>query len=277
MTSHYQQNHGPFGRPAASNDGRKTMLFIALGAVAVLLITLLGVRFAFLGDGAVDSPSGLSVAVEDGAVKAAWTGVSGADEYVLSRDDGVVVYQGPDTTAVDDMVSGGEHTYRVQAVAGGVMSAPGNESKVTAADTWGDMTPLVKQFPELLPQSPDRTGWESVQCRRLYGGFQAELGTGPAGSGKALTKARLTCGSTTVALGVAWLESKDATDQVFTDISKQAGAQAVRWRYGTGYAVESAFVAYLRSDIHPEMWFAVGIDDAKTDDVIDMANTMPLE
>ncbi|WOC12897.1 fibronectin type III domain-containing protein [Gordonia sp. MP11Mi] len=264
--------------PAHHESGarRRTWWIVAASAVVILLACLFGVRFAIGGVGAVDSPSGLTTSVDGEGVKAAWTGVSGADGYQLVRDDSVVVYDGDATTYVDSQASTGKHRYTVRAVSEDVVSAASTASEATVDSSWGTYTPFVAQFPELLPQSPDLSGWKGVECYWMLSGFKDEMGTAVDGSGNSLSRARIACDGE-IALSVAWLDSKVATDAVFANASKRPGIEAVKWRFGTGYYDGSEHVMHLRPDNHENVWIGIGANDATKDRLLEFANDMPLE
>lgn len=263
---------------APGNQGRRrTWWIIAAAAVVVFLICLFGVRLAAGNPGAVDSPSGLTTSVDGATVTAAWTGVSGADGYQLIRDDSVVVYDGDETKYVDAEASPGQHRYTVRAVSDGAMSASSSASEVTVESSWGRYAPFVKQLPDLLPQTPDQSGWKSIECYWLLSGFKDEMGTADDGSGDPVSRARIACDGPEVAVSVGWLTSKPATDAVFANASKRPRIQAVKWRFGTGYFDETEHVMHLRPDNHENLWIGIGANDATKQELLDFANDMPLE
>ncbi|GEE01142.1 hypothetical protein nbrc107696_15880 [Gordonia spumicola] len=260
----------------APRSRRRVYLFIAIAAVLVLVACLLIVRFAVGGGGAVAAPTGLSASSDGATAKVAWTGVSGADSYQLVRDDNTVVYAGPDTAFIDTTAGEGKHTYTVTAESDGVVSAPSAPSDATVGQSWGEYTPLVAMLPKVLPQTPDQSGWNDIQCSWQLYAFDAEVGT-DTGSGKVWGRARMACSSSSVLLSVAWLDSKEATDAVFSAASAKPGAAAIKWRYGTGYVDEANHVAFLRPDTVDDLWIAIGTDTAKKDDLLALANTLPME
>ncbi|MGO3328517.1 hypothetical protein [Gordonia sp. (in: high G+C Gram-positive bacteria)] len=257
---------------------RRQYILIAAGALVVLVICALAVRFGVGKPGAVDAPGRLSVSAEGTTVKAAWTGVDDADAYQLVRDDGVIVYEGGDNVAGDTTAPQGTHEYTVRAISRGVLSAPSADSEVTVGPSWGPYAPFVKQFPNVLPQSPDIAGWKGLHCTWLLSGFQAETGPRDSGSGDILARSRMACDGTDLALAVAWLDSKQATDAVFAAASAKPRSQALRWRYGTGYFDEASRIAYLRPEHPANTWIAVqqGGSGGK-EQLLDLVNEMPLE
>ncbi|GAA2371831.1 MULTISPECIES: hypothetical protein [Gordonia] len=262
--------------PGRARTPARPVLIIAAVAVLVLLASLFAVR-AMLGGSAPDSPGGLSLSADGGEVKAVWNGVSGADEYLLIRDDGVVVYSGPDTTAVDRTAGTGDHRYRLRAADSGRWSADGAESKVTVVSGWGELGPLAAQFPRLLPQTPEATGWQDLTCRSMVRAMPAERGPSNTGSGRALVKSRMHCFNSEMVIQPAWMTSKDATDQVFTDISKNASPESIGWRHGTGYVVESEHAAYLRLADRDDVVFTVLLDRGGRRELLDVANRLPID
>ncbi|MCF8568896.1 hypothetical protein L5G32_01275 [Gordonia sp. HY002] len=259
------------------NGPRRVWWAIAGLAVVVFLVCLFAVRFTVGGSGAVDAPSGLTTSADAKGVKIAWTGVSGADGYQVLRDDAVVVYDGDSTTYVDDEAQAGKHRYTVRAVSGGVVSASSSASEVTAGSSWGVYAPFVKQFPDLLPQAPDLTGWKSIECGWTLYGFSDEIGRADDGSGDVLSRARIACDSDELVLSVAWLDSTQATDTVFAAASRRPGIEAVKWRFGTGYYDGAKHVVHLRPENHADTWIGIGAPDATKDQLLELANSMPLE
>ncbi|MDR2281368.1 MAG: hypothetical protein LBE07_11015 [Gordonia sp. (in: high G+C Gram-positive bacteria)] len=258
-------------------SNRRIHLGIAAAAVAVLVACLLIVRFSAGGGGPVDSPSGLSASGDGAVAKLAWTGVSGADSYQVIRDETTVVYTGSDTSFVDKTATEGKHAYTVVAGADDVVSAPSASSDATVGPSWGEYSPLVALLPKVLPQTPDATGWNEVQCGWLLSAFDGEVGPTELGSGKIFGRARMSCHSSAVALGVAWLDSKDATDSVFSAASAKPGAQAIRWRFGTGYFDDANHAVYLRPDNVDNIWIGIGTTTGTKDQLLAFANDLPLE
>ncbi|EGD53608.1 hypothetical protein [Gordonia neofelifaecis] len=265
-----QLTSGRSGIPA------KTLMVVAAVAVLVLVASLFAVR-AIIGGSSPDAPGGLSLSADGGEVKAVWNGVSGADEYLLIRDDGTVVYSGPDTTAVDQTAGTGDHRYRLRAADSGRWSADSAESKVTVVSGWGTLAPMAAQFPKLLPQTPDAKGWQDITCRSMVRAMRIERGPSDTGSGAALIKDRMHCFNPKLVIQPAWMTSKDATDQLFTDISKNASPESVSWRYGTGYVVESEHAAYLRLADRDDVVFTVLLDAGGRKELLDVANQIPLD
>lgn len=262
---------------SVSGTGRRAYVIIAALAVAVFVACLLIVRFTVGSGGAVDSPSGLSASGDGPTAKLAWTGVDGADGYQVIRDDTTIVYSGPNTSYVDTTATEGKHTYSVSAIADDVLSAPSSSSEATVGPSWGEYSALVAELPKVLPQTPDASGWNEVQCGWLLSAFDGEVGPTELGSGKVFGRARMSCSSAAVALSVAWLDSKDATDSVFSATSAKPGVQAIRWRFGTGYLDEKNSVVYLRPDNVENVWVAIGADAATKDQLLAFANDLPLE
>ncbi|MCF8609683.1 hypothetical protein L5G28_05825 [Gordonia sp. HY285] len=270
--------HHPGAMPGREqSDGVRRTWWIIAAAVVVLVACLFGVRFAVGGSGAVDTPSGLTTSVDEAGVKAAWTGVSGADRYQLVRDDSVVVYDGAATTYVDDQAATGKHRYTVRAVSDDVVSASSTASETTVGSSWGAYTTFVRQFPELLPQTPDLSGWKSIECYWMLSGFKGETGAAVDGSGNALSRARIACDGPDVAVSVAWLDSKSATDAIFVNASKRPGIEAVKWRFGTGYFDGAEHVMHLRPDNHENVWIGIGANGATKDQLLEFANGIPLD
>lgn len=265
-----RSNTGPAG-------GRPHIALIGASAAVVLVVALLVVRFVIGGGGSVDAPTGVSVSANGVVVKIAWTGVDGADSYEVVRDGSAVVYSGSDTAVSDKTATEGKHTYIVRAISDGVTSAPSSSGDVTVGPSWGEYSPLVALLPKLLPQTPDTTGWNDINCSWLLSGFDDEMGPADQGSGKIYARARMACAGPTTLLALAWLVSKDATDSVFAAASRKPGAQAIRWRFGTGYLDERNGVAYLRPDTLENVWLAVGAQGAKKDQILALANQLPLE
>lgn len=254
----------------------KTLAVIAAGAVLVLIAALFVVR-ATTGSSSPDAPAGLSLTADDGKVKAVWNTVSGADEYILIRDGGTVVYRGEDTNAVDLTAATGEHSYRLRAENNGRWSAESADTKVTVVSGWGQDAPLIAQVPQVLPQTPAVTGWRDINCRSMVRALKIERGSSDAGNGDPLVKARLHCFNKDLIVQPAWMTSKNATDQFFADVSKSAPVEPVTWRHGTGYVIEEDQVIYLRFAERDDLVFVVKLDKADKAALVDLANSMPFE
>ena len=197
--------------------------------------------------------------------------------YQVVRDDSVVVYDGDATTYVDDEATMGKHRYVVRAVSDGVESAASAPSEATAGSSWGAYRSYVSQFPDLLPQAPELSGWKDLECTWTLYGFKDEMGRAEDGSGKSLSRARITCGSPELALSVGWLQSKEATDSIFGRASRRPGIEAVKWRFGTGYYDGGGNTLHLRPDDHEKVWIGISANGATKDQLLDFANAMPLE
>lgn len=193
------------------------------------------------------------------------------------RDDSVVVYQGAATTYTDTEATPGKHRYAVRAVADDVLSAPSPTNEATVGSSWGRYTPFVAQFPDLLPRTLATTGWRDIECAWVLNGFEEETGEAADGSGKILGKARIGCNGPEVAVAVGWLQSKAATDAVFASASRKPGAEAIKWRYGTGYYDGANHVMHLRPDTRDDIWMVINANDASKDELLTFANDMPLE
>lgn len=273
MSVHHPQV-GTGAEPKARS--RKVVLGVAAVAVVVFLLCLFAIRFTVGGSGAVNTPSGLTTSADNGAVKIAWTGVAGADGYQVRRGDAVVVYEGDATTFVDDEAPNGRHRYTVRAVSDGVESASSAASEVTVGSSWGTYTPYVRQFPDLLPQAPDVTGWKDLDCVWTLYGFKDEMGRAAEGSGKPLSRARVACNSPELALAIGWMNSKEAADTIFGRASRLPGIEAVKWRHGTGYYDGDGHQLNLRPD-RGDVWIGIGADGATKEQLLELANAMPLE
>jgi len=262
----------PDGRPGAG-----TLVAIALAAVIVLVGALLLTRYLVGGGGAPAVPSGLSVSDQDGRIRAVWNQVDGADSYLLLRDEGAVVYSGPDSAAVDDTVTRGEHRYSVIAVAHGVPSAASEISTVTVGDTWGSWAPLVAELPDLLPQFPDQTGWRELTCMPMARASVPEVGDGPYGTDRPINRARLACESDRVgALHVTWQASEQGTEAYLADLASLPTASPVTWRHGTGYYFSDTTELVLRPSTPSTVVFSLSADKASKDDLLGTANDLPL-
>ena len=102
----------PPGTPAAAREPLVRPWTIAVIVAAVLLVAVgsfFSVR-ALTRIDVPDAPTGLTVDAGTGRLVATWDSVPGASGYQLVRDNGVVVYRGPQTEAVDAAVPAGEHT-----------------------------------------------------------------------------------------------------------------------------------------------------------------------
>ncbi|MBM7367534.1 hypothetical protein [Gordonia hydrophobica] len=254
----------------------KTLAIIAAIAVLVLIASLFVVR-AVTGSAAPDTPTGLSLSYDKGTVKAAWNRVSGADEYVLIRDDGVVVYSGGDSTAEDPTAPTGEHRYRVRASDSGRWSGESPETTVTVTSGWGQSAPFMAEFPQLLPQTPQASGWEGLTCRSMVRALKAERGPSDAGAGEPMVKLRMHCFNSEIVVQPGWMTSKNAVDRVLSDLTKTAKAESISWRYGTGYVVEDEHTAYLRFSDRDDLMFVVTVDKADEKGILDVVNAMPLD
>lgn len=254
----------------------KAKLFIAGVAVLLFLAVLFSVR-PLVADSAPDVPSGLSVSAENGKVKVVWNSVSGADEYILTRDGSTVIYQGSKTTAEDLTAATGGHKYQVRALSSGAMSSPSEEGKVTVTSGWGDIAVQVAQFPKLLPQTPEATGWNGMACRTMVKAVNDELGAGDTGSDKPMVAARLNCFKGTTVLQPMWMTSKESADSVMSRITKTATPEAISWRYGTGYWVPEEASAYLRLTDHPDVLLAIITPKGTKDQSIQLMNSMPID
>lgn len=267
----------PMNPPHSNAIPVKTRAVIAAVAVLVLIASLFAVR-AMSGGSDPDAPNGLSLTAKNGTVNATWNTVSGADEYILIRDDNTVAYRGPESKAVDATAPTGEHTYRVRAVNDGRWSAESGDTKVTVESGWGAIAPLVAEFPDLLPQTPLLLGWEDINCRSMVRAVKIERGSSDAGNGAPLVKARLHCFNTDLMLQPVWMTSKNAVDQLFADMSKSAPAgESIRWRLGTGYVVEADKAIYLRFDDHDDLAVLAQLDKGGKKELVDLANKMPFE
>lgn len=263
----------PAGRTGLS---RKTIGIIVVVAALVFVASLFAVR-AMVGGSTPDAPTGLSVSFENGKVKAAWNRVDGGDEYVLIRDEGTVAYSGSDSTAEDGTAPTGQHTYRVLAANDGRWSSESAETKVTVGSAWGRVAPFMAEYPQLLPQTPEETGWEGLSCRTLVRALKLERGSSDTGSGTPLAKARVHCFNSKVIIQPGWMTSKNAVDQVLADLTKSQPTESIGWRYGTGYFSAVEHAAYLRLSDKPDEMFVVTVDGADKQGVLDVVNAMPLD
>jgi len=104
---------------------RTTIVVIAMAVVVLLVVASLGIYL--IGkedDDPTEPPSTPTLTVasvdNDGSFQVEWTGIPGADEYVLEEDDNsnfdspTVVYSGPDNTVTLSGRSDGTYHYRVQ-------------------------------------------------------------------------------------------------------------------------------------------------------------------
>ncbi|MFT4087258.1 MAG: fibronectin type III domain-containing protein [Gordonia sp. (in: high G+C Gram-positive bacteria)] len=251
-----------------------------IAAVAILLAVLLafGLHVFSPGRSLPDVPTGLQVSVTSGVVQIHWNSVDGADEYRLVRDGSAVVYQGSESLAQDPLVPAGRHSYQLRAISGGRQSQPSQPTSVTIDSAWGAYATYASQFPDLFPITPDGTGWQGSNCLWMIRPDRSELGSGERGSGRSVFSARIACSSNQgPSVQVAWFVSPEASDSYFGEVSTQDGAQAVSWRYGSGYTIEKDGEIYLRLDSRKDVFFGISKSGATKDQLISIANSLPVD
>ncbi|MBY4573557.1 hypothetical protein ACN94_08160 [Gordonia paraffinivorans] len=252
---------------------------VALVVVAALLVgvgAFLSVR-ALTGVDVPDAPRGLRLDERSGRLVASWEPVSGASGYQLVRDDGLVVYRGDETEAVDVAVPAGEHTYRVVALRGDASSPPSEPKSVRTGNGWGVYAPLVAQFPELLPQAPDAVAaWNDARCVRRYSGGRDEVGPSETGNGRVRTVfvVRCTAGAVDRPFGVFWFASKDALNAEYSRSS--ATSRPVRWRHGTGLIDENGRGVFKITDDPARELAMIVVLRTPAQDVLRTVDSMPI-
>ncbi|MGB3301153.1 hypothetical protein [Gordonia sp. (in: high G+C Gram-positive bacteria)] len=256
---------------------RRTYFIAGAVALAVLLASMLIIRFGVEGTRPVDRPSGLTSTVEGTKVQLSWNGVSGADWYQVIRDKGTVVYVGSATTATDSTAPQGKRSYVIRAERNGVWSEPSAATEVTVDASWGVYQPFVDTVPKLLPKSPDGQGWEGAYCEWAIAPTTAEVGPEPMGSGKVRTRARINCNGSSAVYVVSWLVSADATDEFFKTKASDSGGDEIAWKHGTGIFDPKQNAAFLRTDLVKNSWIAVSVPGGTKQQMIETANKLPLE
>ncbi|GAB99962.1 hypothetical protein GONAM_11_01420 [Gordonia namibiensis NBRC 108229] len=271
------QPAGPPTTPPRTSTARSWT--IAVIVVAVLLVAVgsfYAVR-AFTSVAVPDTPTGLTLDAGTGRLVATWEPVPGATGYQLVRDDGFVVYRGTDTEVVDAAVPVGEHTYRVAALDGDAVSPPSPPQSVRTGASWGVYAPLVAQFPELLPQTPDTAAkWNNAECVRRYAGGRDEVGPSETGNGKVRTVFVVRCAAGAVdrPFGVFWFASKDALNAEYSRSS--ATSRPVRWKHGTGLIDENGRGVFKITDDPARELAMIVVLQTPAQDVLEMVDSMPI-
>ncbi|MDS1113160.1 fibronectin type III domain-containing protein [Gordonia westfalica] len=269
----------PPGTPAAAREPLVRPWTIAVIVAAVLLVAVgsfFSVR-ALTRIDVPDAPTGLTVDAGTGRLVATWDSVPGASGYQLVRDNGVVVYRGPQTEAVDAAVPAGEHTYRVAALDGDAVSPPSPPQSVRTGATWGVYAPLVAQFPELLPQTPDTAAkWNNAECVRRYAGGRDEVGPSETGNGqvRSVFVVRCAAGAVDRPFGVFWFASKDALNAEYSRSS--ATSRPVRWKHGTGLIDENGRGVFKITDDPARELAMIVVLRTPAQDVLEMVDSMPI-
>lgn len=278
-------SHAPYPSPTMTGPSaprRRRLRWLPWTLIAVLaVIALVGGFLVTRSLGAVDapaSPTGLQLTRGTGQVTATWQPVAGADGYQLVRGD-VVVYDGKDTKAVDQTVTAGAHTYRVQAVRRDAVSAPGESRTIDAGQGWGLYAPLIAEFPALLPQAPDAKGWDDLTCLWMLNPVRGERGPSESGVGEVWTKLRIRCADPglTIAMHVFWFDDKDGLDGALSQFAETG--TPIKWNQGTGYVVPGDGSIYVKFD-DPARRLAViamkGVTSTMTSkELLDLANSLP--
>ncbi|MEO9327902.1 fibronectin type III domain-containing protein [Gordonia sp. B21] len=249
---------------------------VVVVAVAVGTGAFFSVR-ALTGVDVPDTPGGLQLDSGSGRLVARWDPVPGASGYQLVRDDGYVVYRGSRTEVVDAAVPAGEHTYRVVALRGDASSPPSRPMSVRTGDSWGVYAPLVAQFPDLLPQTPDTAAeWNDTECVRRYTGGRDEVGPSETGSGRVRTVFVVRCvaGAPDRPFGVFWFASKDALNAEYSRSS--ATSRPVRWRHGTGLIDEKGRGVFKITDDPSRELAMIVVLQTPAQDVLQMVDSMPI-
>nr|WP_244278432.1 fibronectin type III domain-containing protein [Gordonia westfalica] len=269
----------PPGTPAAAREPLVRPWTIAVIVAAVLMVAVgsfFSVR-ALTSIDVPDAPTGLTVDAGTGRLVATWDSVPGASGYQLVRDNGVVVYRGPQTEAVDAAVPAGEHTYRVAALDGDAVSPPSPPQSVRTGATWGVYAPLVAQFPELLPQTPDTAAkWNNAECVRRYAGGRDEVGPSETGNGqvRSVFVVRCAAGAVDRPFGVFWFASKDALNAEYSRSS--ATSRPVRWKHGTGLIDENGRGVFKITDDPARELAMIVVLRTPAQDVLGMVDSMPI-
>lgn len=248
-------------------------------AVATAVAVFAGVRVVDPGPTAPPVPTGLAMTAQTGHVSATWRPVAGADRYVLLRGD-QVVYAGVEPHGVDETVTKGRHTYRVQASRRGVPSPLSAPVDVEAKEGWGLSAPLVDLLPKLLPAAPRTAGpWRGLHCNWQIRPGRNELGPAEHGAGIVGMRFRLICGANLqLALHAMWFYSKDAVDGYLSGLS--AESESVRWNHGSGYWYTAKNEGYLKFDDPKLSLIVLGV--GRTDrratraDFLELANDLPI-
>ncbi|MGB6038832.1 MAG: hypothetical protein WBG39_03130 [Gordonia sp. (in: high G+C Gram-positive bacteria)] len=251
---------------------------------SIVGLSILGVVAAGLGYWlagsfhTVSAPEGLQAKASVGVVEISWNSVEGADQYMLVRDDGEVIYAGDETRYSDFSAKFGERRYVVISTVDGRESPASAETVVKVDSGWGDWGSYAAEFPKLLPRTPKQVGWQQSTCQWMIRPDRAELGSGPQGSGHPVGRARIACMSPdSVALQVVWVASAEEVDEFFGRASAFDGAEAISWRYGTGYVRIQAGEIYIRADDRNDVFFAIGKSGATKSELIRLANSMDLD
>ncbi|MCR5979747.1 fibronectin type III domain-containing protein [Gordonia jinghuaiqii] len=269
------QPPGP-ATPREPFSGPWPIVLIVVLAGAVAVGGFIGVR-ALGSPDVPQSPGGLTLEAQTGHVAARWDAVSGAEGYQLVRDDGLVVYEGSRTEAVDAEVAAGEHVYRVMAVRSGVSSPAGPARTVRTGESWGQFAPLVAQFPQLLPQAPGTSArWRDAECVRRYSGGRDEVGPSETGTGKVRTVFVLRCAAGAVdrPYGVFWFASKDALNAEYQRSSSTS--RPVSWRHGTGLIDENGRGVFKITDDPAQELAMIVVLRTQAQDVLETVDSMPI-
>ncbi|GAC53896.1 hypothetical protein [Gordonia amicalis] len=268
---------GPPTTPPNSPTVRPwTIAAIVVAAVLLAVGSFFSVR-ALTSVDVPDAPTGLKLDAGTGRLVATWDAVPGATGNQLVRDDGIVVYRGTETEVVDASVPAGEHTYRVAALDGDTVSPPSPSQSVRTGATWGVFAPLVAQFPELLPQTPDTAArWGNAECVRRYAGGRDEVGPSETGNGKVRTVFVVRCAAGAVdrPFGVFWFASKDALNAEYSRSS--ATSRPVRWKHGTGLIDENGRGVFKITDDPARELAMIVVLETPAQNVLQMVDSMPI-
>lgn len=265
--------------PSPPRGFRSAPWVIALVVVSAAVIAAGGfllVRSVTAPD-APETPGGLTLTARPGHVVATWQPVPGASSYQLVRGDGYVVYDGAGTEAIDARVPPGEHEYRVIAVRDGVYSEPGPGQRIRTGESWGEFAPLVAQFPEMLPQSPDTAAtWMNAECIRRYSGGRDEVGPSENGVGEVRTVFVVRCAAGAVdrPFGVFWFASKDALNAEYSRLSSTS--RPVKWRHGTGLIDENGRGVFKITDDPARELAMIVVLETESQDILEMVDSLPL-
>lgn len=248
---------------------RPLWALVALIAVLALLAAFLLTR-ALTVTTTPATPSGLTIESAPGAVSASWDTVEGST-YELLRDDGVVVYSGSETSAVDRTVSAGEYTYRVRAVVNGAASEPSAGESARVSDGWGRYGPLVAQFPELLTVGPTTSTEDGTSCRARYDGKPSNLDEPPTGI------AQIDCvDADERTFGVYWAVSREGVGKAIASANEDVTADEVEWDHGSGFLDENgrALLTFDAPGRQNVLLIVLPVTDG--DDAVSYANSLPL-
>ena len=178
---------------------------------------------------------------------------------------------------LDAAVPAGEHTYRVAALDGNAVSPPSPPQSVRTGASWGVYAPLVEQFPELLPQTPDTAAkWNDTECVRRYAGGRDEVGPSETGNGKVRTVFVVRCAAGAVdrPFGVFWFASRDALNAEYSRSS--ATSRPVRWRHGTGLIDENGRGVFKITDDPARELAMIVVLQTPAQNVLEMVDSMPI-